>query len=73
MSKKPANHGKSWTAEDIAKIKDLAGKNTPTGIIGLKLGRTEKSIYGKANENKISLHPTNKSPYDRKVANSKKK
>ena len=59
------NHGKQWTDEQLAELKKLAKGNTPTRVIGLKLGRTEDSIYSKAKEEKISLHPTNQSPYNR--------
>jgi len=41
-------------------------ENTPTRVIGLKLGRTPDSIYTKASQENISLKPTNQSPYDRK-------
>jgi len=63
MGKKPANHGKSWTNQEIAKLEELADKNTPTRVIGIKLGRTESSIQAKASDEKISLKPTNQSPY----------
>lgn len=66
MSKKPANHGKNWTQQDVQKLEDLAEKNTPTRVIGLKLGRTEDSIQSKASEEGISLKPTNQSPYGTK-------
>jgi len=66
MGKKPENHGKAWSTEDIKTLKELAKGNTPTGIIGLKMGRTEDSIYTKANAEGISLAPTNQSPYNRK-------
>lgn len=72
MTKKPANHGKTWTTPDIKHLKDLSKGNTPTGLIAHKLGRTEDSIRAKASEENISLKPTNQSPYDRKVANEKK-
>jgi len=38
-------------------------ENTPTRVIGLKLGRTEAAIYKKASELGLSLKPTNQSPY----------
>lgn len=60
------NSGKRWTQEEANELKKLAEKNTPTGVIGLKLGRTEGSVYAKASTLKISLHPTNQSPYNRK-------
>lgn len=67
------NQGKSWTQKDIDTLYKLATGNTPTGIIALKLGRTEASIRAKASELKISLKPVNQSPYDRSVSNAKKK
>ena len=39
-----------WTQADIATLKELAKSNTPTGIIALKLNRTEDAIFAKANE-----------------------
>jgi hypothetical protein len=62
---KPTNHGKSWSEQDISKLKELAQGNTPTRVIGLKLGRTEDSVQAKANEVGLSLKPTNQSPYNR--------
>lgn len=44
----------------------LASKNTPTRVIGLKLGRSEAAIYSKASEQGVSLKPTNQSPYGTK-------
>jgi hypothetical protein len=69
MPKSTRNSGKPWTAADVKELKDLAKHNTPTRIIGLKLGRTEGSVRSKASEKDISLKPTNQSPYNR----SKKK
>ncbi|MBF6022968.1 hypothetical protein [Lysobacter niastensis] len=66
MAKPPANHGKQWTSTDVAQLKQLARENTPTRVIGLKLGRTEDSVRGKAGENNVSLKPTNQSPYSRR-------
>ena len=63
MAKTPANHGKQWTAKDVKDLKRLAKKNTPTRVIALKLERTEDAIQSKANEENISLKPTNQSPY----------
>jgi len=64
--KKPVNHGKPWTDKQIAQLEKLAAQNTPTRVIGLKLGRTEDAIYAKASEKGISLKPTNQSPYNRR-------
>ena len=66
MAKKPANHGKAWTGQDVSHLKKLVKENTPTRVIGLKLGRTEDSIYSEASKENISLKPTNQSPYNRR-------
>ncbi|NDV02739.1 hypothetical protein [Pseudoroseicyclus tamaricis] len=57
------NSGDDWTDEDVAELKKLAEENTPTRVIGLKLGRTEDSVYNKASEEGISLKPVNQSPH----------
>jgi hypothetical protein len=46
----------------------LAGprQHTDSGI-GLKLGRTENAVRTKAAEQRISLKPTNQSPYGRRA------
>ena len=66
MAKTPANHGKTWTPDAVTQLKQLAKANTPTRVIGLKLGRTEDSIRAKAGEENVSLKPTNQSPYNRR-------
>ena len=66
MPKKPTNHGEQWTTNDVSKLRELAAGNTPTRIIGLKLGRTEDAIRSAASENNISLKPTNQRPYNRR-------
>jgi hypothetical protein len=63
------NKGKRWTPNEIKTLKELANKNTPTRVIGLKLGRPEAGVYAKASEKKINLKPTNQSPYNRKKKN----
>jgi hypothetical protein len=63
MSKSTRNSGTAWTSSDEAELKRLAGADTPTRVIGLKLGRTEDAIYKKASELGVSLAPTNQSPY----------
>ncbi|OGS07717.1 MAG: hypothetical protein A2204_00150 [Elusimicrobia bacterium RIFOXYA1_FULL_47_7] len=60
------NTGKAWTQKEVTQIKQLAKGNTPTRVIGLKLGRTPDSIYTKDSQEGISLNPHNKSPYNRK-------
>ena len=66
MAKKPANHGKDWTTGDLSQLKQLAKQNTPTRVMGLKLGRTPASVQQKASQEGISLRPTNQSPYNRR-------
>ena len=63
MNKSERNSGAPWSDDDVAKLKKLAAENTPTRVIGLKLGRTEDAVYAKASELGISLKPTNQSPY----------
>ncbi len=66
MPKYNRNTGKPWTAEAVKMLRQLANKNTPTRVIGLKLGRTESAVQSKASDQKISLKPTNQSPYNRR-------
>ncbi|MER8734704.1 hypothetical protein NKH28_34005 [Mesorhizobium sp. M1227] len=65
MAKQPKNQGKAWTPDQVKTLKELAKGNTPTRVIGLKLQRTEDTIYAKASDEGISLSPTNQSPYNR--------
>ena len=65
MSKSTRNSGTRWTDSDLNELKHLADQNTPTRVIGLKLGRTENAVYSKASEENIPLKPTNQSPYNR--------
>ncbi len=69
MAKSPENDGKRWSKDDVQQLRRLAEQNTPTRVIGLKLGRTEDAVRSKAQERDISLKPVNQSPYNR----SKKK
>ena len=50
----------------MSKLKDLAKGNTPTRVIGVKLGRTPDAVSSKAAQDYISLMPTNQSPYNRR-------
>lgn len=65
MTKSTRNTGKPWTASEVRELKRLTGENTPTRVIGLKLGRTEDAVYSKAIQSGVSLKPTNQSPYNR--------
>jgi hypothetical protein len=62
----PKNNGKPWNSEAIKELKDLAKGNTPTRVIGLKLGRTPGAVQAEASKENISLKPTNQSPYGTK-------
>lgn len=66
MPKYTRNTGKPWIPADVKQLRELAKENTPTRVIGLKLGRTETAIRAKANSEGISLKPTNQSPYNRR-------
>lgn len=66
MAKKPSNHGQDWTADDIQQLRQLANQNTPTRVMGIKLGRTPDAVSGKASEEGISLKPVNQRPYNRR-------
>lgn len=66
MAKSPSNHGKQWTSNQISQLQHLANQNTPTRVIGLKMGRTPDAVSQKASQEQISLKPTNQSPYNRR-------
>jgi hypothetical protein len=59
------NTGKQWSSQEVRELKQMVRENTPTRVIGFKLGRTEAAVYTKASEESISLKPTNQSPYNR--------
>lgn len=66
MAKTPKNHGKKWSPSEVKELKVLAKGNTPTRVMGFKLGRTPEAVQQKANEEGVSLKPSNQSPYNRK-------
>jgi hypothetical protein len=66
VAKQPKNHGKAWTAEDNKTLKQLSSQNTPTRVIGLKMGRTPDAVQSHASDIGVSLKPTNQSPYGTK-------
>ena len=59
------NAGKRWTRQEVRELRGMVSQNTPTRVIGLKLGRPVTGVYAKASEEGISLKPTNQSPYGR--------
>ncbi len=62
MAKTPPNHRRPWSATDEQRLEKLADGNTPTRVIGLKLGRTPDAVRQRAYEDGLSLKPTNQSP-----------
>ena len=54
MAKTLSNHGKQWSPADVSQLKQLAKQNTPTRVIGLKMGRTEDAVRAKASETQPS-------------------
>ncbi len=59
------NAGQPWSAADERDLRRLAFENTPTRVIGLKLGRTEAAVRDRAAMRGISLKPVNQPPYNR--------
>jgi hypothetical protein len=66
MAKSTRNSGSRWTGADDAALRKLARENTPTRVIGFKLGRTEGAVRNRASEMGVSLKPTNQRPYNRR-------
>ena len=66
MAKYERNAGKHWTQSEVNSMRKMAQQNTPTPVIGLKLGRPVSGVYAKASEKNISLKPTHQSPYNRR-------
>jgi hypothetical protein len=65
MTKKPEHANEPWTKADKGQLEQLAKKNTPTRVIGIKLERTPGAVQTEASNLGISLKPTNQSPYNR--------
>jgi len=70
MAKWPNNHNKTWSNEQIKQMKTEIKEDTPTRVMGLKLGRTAGAVQSKANELGLSTKPTNQSPYNRHTKKS---
>jgi hypothetical protein len=63
MNKSTRNSGQAWTSGAKQQLRQLAAQNTPTRVIGLKLGRTPDAVYSQAAKQHTPLKPTNQSPY----------
>jgi len=61
-----SNTGKRWTSTQLRQLRQLARQNTPTRVIGLKLGRTENAVRTKASEKGVSLKLKNQPSYYRR-------
>ena len=57
------NNRRSWTADEVEQLRELADGNAPVGVMSIKLGRSQVSIRSKARSEGISLAPANRSPY----------
>jgi hypothetical protein len=66
MAKLLKSHGQAWKPADDRQLKQLAKENTPTRVIGLKMGRTPDRVRNRASEKGVSLKPTTQSPYGTK-------
>jgi hypothetical protein len=66
VPKSTRNSGKRWNQSEVRKLRSLARQNTPTRVIGFKLGRTPEAIQAKAGEQGVSLKPVNQRPYNRR-------
>ena len=61
-----SNTGKRWTPTQVRQLRELARQNTPTRVIGLKLGRTESAVRTKASEKGVSLKSKSQASYFRR-------
>jgi len=62
-SESSTNTGKRWTVTQLRQLRQLASQNTPTRVIGLKLGRSENAVRTKASEKGVSLKSKNHSSF----------
>ena len=65
MAKQPEHAHEPWTQPQKAELKKLAGGNTPTRVIGIKLQRTPGAVQAEASKLGVSLKPANQAPYSR--------
>jgi hypothetical protein len=63
MAEAAPKGGRAWTLEEVQQLRELVRGNTPTRLIGMKLGRTASAVQSKAAAVGISLKPANQSPY----------
>ncbi len=66
MARTPAKHRQPWAPQDNQQLRQLVKGNTPTRVIGRKMGRTPAAVQAQAGKQGVSLKPTNQSPYNRR-------
>lgn len=66
MTRYLRNANSLWSLADDLRLQRLASQNTPTRVIGLKLGRSAVAVQARASQLGISLKPVNQSPYNRR-------
>ena len=64
--KKPTNHGQPWTPAANKQLQQLASGNTPTRVIGLKMGRTPGAVASHASLLGVWLKPKKQRPNGKK-------
>jgi hypothetical protein len=62
-TKSTRNSGEEWSEAEVQQLRELADGNTPTGVMSIKLGRSEDAIRSKAQAEGVSLAPANRPPY----------
>jgi len=55
--------GKRWSPREVATLRKLIESNSPTRVIGMRLGRKQGAIYNKASRLGVSVNPIYQSPY----------
>jgi hypothetical protein len=60
------NSDDRWTVAELIQLRLLVTRNTPTRVIALKLGRSERAVRAQASRLELSLKPVNQSPYNRR-------
>src|SRR3989344_502632 len=73
MAKYNRNAGKEWTSQEKRQLSQLANQNTPTRVIGLKLGRPEGGVRSKASELECSMRHSEIQIYRKGTHNSDQK
>jgi hypothetical protein len=62
-AKSTRNSREEWSDGNVQQLREVAGGNTPTGVISLRLARSEDAVRAKAQTERISLAPANQPPY----------